>query len=324
MNKKAFTLAELIGVITLLAILSVLIAPTIINQIRNSKNKIDEVTEQLIFSATGNYLDSRVSIYPKKSSNVYCITLNDLVNDNKLQAPVVDASGNSIDLGTFVKVEVVSNQYSYSISKKCTPHKEENKEENKEETPTKVTNPIFTTSDENPSIPDCITNDTKCELGTPVAVQVNDEDTYNFYVIEEKNNELTLIMDQNLGSSVPWNNDTNNYHGPITALSTLESLTSNWTNIPIETYQVIDENNRYSPMTRENARARLITKSEVSTLLSLSDNSWVYENGAYWTSSTGDGVYDAWYVNSSGGVTINSTYNSLGIRPVITISKFSL
>lgn len=122
MNKKAFTLAELIGVITLLAILSVLIAPTIINQIRNSKNKIDEVTEQLIFSATGNYLDSRVSIYPKKSSNVYCITLNDLVNDNKLQAPVVDASGNSMDLGTFVKVEVVSNQYSYSLSKKCMPY----------------------------------------------------------------------------------------------------------------------------------------------------------------------------------------------------------
>lgn len=122
MNKKAFTLAELIGVITLLAILSVLIAPTIINQIRNSKNKIDEVTEQLIFSATGNYLDSRVSVYPKKSSNVYCITLNDLVNDNKLQAPVVDASGNSMDLGTFVKVEVVSNQYSYSLSKKCTPY----------------------------------------------------------------------------------------------------------------------------------------------------------------------------------------------------------
>lgn len=33
MNKKAFTLAELIGVITLLGLISVLIAPTIINQI---------------------------------------------------------------------------------------------------------------------------------------------------------------------------------------------------------------------------------------------------------------------------------------------------
>lgn len=120
MNKKAFTLAELLGVITLLAILSVLIAPTIINQIRNSKNKIDEVTEKLIFSATDNYLDSRVSIYPKTNSNVYCITLNDLVNDNKLQSPVIDASGNSIDLNTFVKVKVVSNQYSYSVSKSCT------------------------------------------------------------------------------------------------------------------------------------------------------------------------------------------------------------
>jgi len=49
MKQKGFTLAELIGVVAILGVISVLVAPTIINQIRNSQNKIDAVTEELLF-----------------------------------------------------------------------------------------------------------------------------------------------------------------------------------------------------------------------------------------------------------------------------------
>lgn len=210
-------------------------------------------------------------------------------------------------------------------------------------------NSVFVISDTNKTIPDCITNDTKCDPGTPVAVKVNDEEIYDFYVMSDNNSELTLIMDRNLGETVAWISkadyleaggtddewlagDTavgNNNKGPLTALNTLEDRTSSWTNIPSSTYILTDENGAYSSMTRT-ARARLITDSEAQTLLSLSNNSWVYGNlyrppYGYWTSSASTSAYSfqAWNMFYSGGLSRKSVDNAsgYGIRPVITIPK---
>jgi len=119
MNKKAFTLVELMGVITVLALISLLIAPTIINQIKKSQGRIDDVTKKLIFSATELYLDNKLADYPKNNGSTYCIKLEDLVNDGKLSSPVLDASGNEISLNKIVNVEVINNNYSYRIVNTC-------------------------------------------------------------------------------------------------------------------------------------------------------------------------------------------------------------
>ena len=51
---------------------------------------------------------------------------------------------------------------------------------------------------------ECIKYNETCENGTLVKVKVNDESTYNFYVINDTGNELTLIMDKNIGPKVAW------------------------------------------------------------------------------------------------------------------------
>jgi len=119
MNKKAFTLTQIVAVITVLGLLSILVAPTIINQIRNSQDKIDEVTEKLIFSATDLYLSNKESMYPKTNGRLYCISLEDLVNDGKLQQPLIDSNGNEIQLSKKVSVGVKNNQYNYSFGNDC-------------------------------------------------------------------------------------------------------------------------------------------------------------------------------------------------------------
>ena len=119
MNKKAFTLVELAGVITILGVVSVLIVPLIINQIRNNKDKIDEVTKNLIYSATDLYLDNKKDEFPLIEDSVYCVSLQNLVDDGKLEEPILDSNGSVIDLKTNVRIEVNSNNYEFSLLNNC-------------------------------------------------------------------------------------------------------------------------------------------------------------------------------------------------------------
>lgn len=120
MKQKGFTLAELIGVVAILGVISVLVAPMIINQIRNSQNKIDTVTEELLFSATSLYLETREDEYPKINDNVYCIKLQTLVDDGKLQSPILDKNGSEISLNKEIKVSIENKRYNYSFPNSCT------------------------------------------------------------------------------------------------------------------------------------------------------------------------------------------------------------
>lgn len=119
MNKKAFTLVELMGVITVLGLITLLVAPTIINQIRNSKQKIDNVTEKLIYSATDLYLDNKERDYPKINGSTYCLTLKDLVDDGKLSSPVLDSNGDEISLDKIIAVDVENDVYNYRMPNSC-------------------------------------------------------------------------------------------------------------------------------------------------------------------------------------------------------------
>lgn len=240
MNKKAFTLIELMGVITVLGLISLLIAPTIVNQIRNSKNKIDEVTEKLIYAATDLYLENKKNDFPNYNGSVYCIKIGDLVNDGKLSNPVLDSSGNEISLDQIVEVDIIDHKYNYRMTSSCESFSAKYALRNLAVTSTQLNVD---------SIASCLTDGKECTPGTAFAIKVNEEKIYKFYVISDDNSKVTLIMDRNLGNRVAWitqddyNDDTNygtygnNNRGPITTLSYLNVQTANWDNIePIESY----------------------------------------------------------------------------------------
>ena len=193
----------------------------------------------------------------------------------------------------------------------------------------KTLSELATTSTEVPSIPGCITNNTTCTAGTPVAIKVNKSETYNFYVISETDNKVTLIMDSNLGDNVGWmiSEDSckiveQSYsngnkiiarpmaalfsctdEGPITAVAALKERTSGWTNIPEKEYTYSDDGggNKYTAFT-ETMRARMLTYTEATTTLGCTNTSgscpsWLYINlyttGSD-TDSAGDNKYGYW------------------------------
>ena len=159
---------------------------------------------------------------------------------------------------------------------------------------TKEPNPIITTNNS------CLT-DGICENGTKLNVKVNEKENYDFYVIKDDGEELTLIMNKNLGNTVAWITKEdyevaggtnygeygNNELGPLTALKQLEDLTKEWTNIPAYNYTLEDDKPSkfeqeiskitgmseskamYQPIKRTNVRARMPKLSDIEDLIVL-------------------------------------------------------
>lgn len=218
---------------------------------------------------------------------------------------------------------------------------------------TVITDPNSNLSSEN----ECVKYHETCTNGTAVALKVNENDTHNFYVINDTGSVLTLILNKNLGPNISWitmddytasggtnyGNFGNNEKGPVTVINELKTLTDNWTNVAEQEYVIsgIGNDNKtviYKDIVM-NMKARILTFEEAKKLgCSMEGAScpeYLYSNlsglntsilpSGYWT-STGNvsSSNNAWYINYSGNI-YNNAYLSLdsgrGIRPVITIEK---
>ncbi len=109
MKEKGFTLVELLGAITVLAIIALIVFPQIVSQIRKKEGDLDGATEKMILAAAENYLDLHGSTYPKDQGEEYCVTLNMLVQDELLQLPLHTADGTDIPLTNSVTIKVLRN-----------------------------------------------------------------------------------------------------------------------------------------------------------------------------------------------------------------------
>ena len=119
MKNKAFTLIELMAVITLLGLIAFIAFPPLLKQIKGTKSKIDEATEQLIIVGASNYVDENKNNYPKIDSNVYCVTLQTLVDDNKVSKDLTNSKGDKIDLTKYVQISISGNKYDYVLVDSC-------------------------------------------------------------------------------------------------------------------------------------------------------------------------------------------------------------
>lgn len=113
--KKGFTLAELLGVIALLGIIALVTFPPLVNNIKESKQKIDEGNLNLVITAYKSYLtENSASIIIEKNKD-YCIKLRTLVDDGKLNNDLKDSNNNVIDIDrTYLKINK-NNDYTYEL-----------------------------------------------------------------------------------------------------------------------------------------------------------------------------------------------------------------
>lgn len=106
--KKGFTLAELLAVTVLLALIVAISYPVLFNSFEEQGQELDEAKQKLIYNAAENYVKLNANLYPYTVNSEVCVFLKDLIDEN-LVAVELDESFES----RIVKVKMLdNNQYS--------------------------------------------------------------------------------------------------------------------------------------------------------------------------------------------------------------------
>ena len=99
--KKGFTLIELLAVIVVIALISLIAFPSIINQFSKSRGNMSGASNETIMTAAELYLDNNVNLQKYKVDTNFCITLEVLVKNGLLKEPIKNIeTGKNYDLAT--------------------------------------------------------------------------------------------------------------------------------------------------------------------------------------------------------------------------------
>lgn len=116
MKQKGFTLIELMGVIIIIALLTLLATPHIVDQIRKLNNEVSNTQMAIFEAAADNYLSINTNQYKMINGKVYCLTLQELIDAEMLSYPIVDTqTGEEISPTTVLQATVKNNSYQYNL-----------------------------------------------------------------------------------------------------------------------------------------------------------------------------------------------------------------
>lgn len=315
--KKGFTLAELLGVISILGILALIITPVVTSSINSSKEKAYVKQVGIIENVAKEWgVENNDQLPEIGSTKKIAVMLSDLISSGKVQDSSFRNPKTNSDMTGCVVVSYNSqyNQYEYIYNDNDTYCEE-------------------------------LAGPKKCTLVSDVGTAgISYGDEYScdpgdgvertFYVLEDGNNttltkgttgttgtnEISLIMDSNIGNATAWcKNSSSNSCAADGAKATLASATSNWevtVNLPTG-YQIANVA----------SDADWTAGSDIVLL-----PTWLYDKLAsddtfpwgYWTSTahSGDSTF-AWRVTWFGRLEHNVVdyYGTIGVRPVITIKN---
>lgn len=93
MNKKGFTLVELIGVVVILGLIALVAFPALLNQIKDSKKQVSDSQKEIIISAAKSYVSENKNNYADMSS--FEIPVSDLINGSYLDKNIINSLSNN-------------------------------------------------------------------------------------------------------------------------------------------------------------------------------------------------------------------------------------
>lgn len=105
-KKNGFTLAELLGVIVILAAVALIAFPPIINQIKKSRNEMDEALNSLILPAAQSYIEENNY---STDGTCYYIKLDVLIKNGKLVEPIINSKGETISANSYFYLKYPSD-----------------------------------------------------------------------------------------------------------------------------------------------------------------------------------------------------------------------
>jgi prepilin-type N-terminal cleavage/methylation domain-containing protein len=112
MNKKGFTLVELLAVIVILGVLLSLVVMSVNTYLKKAKETSLNSLIKSIEETSEIYLSDHSSEYPQLNvvGSSFTFELEELVDNNYIKKPVIDdVKGENIPLTTLINVTVVSD-----------------------------------------------------------------------------------------------------------------------------------------------------------------------------------------------------------------------
>ena len=117
MNKKGFTLAELMGVIIILSIILLLTLPAVDKIIKNSKERAYQEQVTSISKAASDWALSNSSLLPDEDGNSITIYLSELKLSGSIAIDIKNPkTGNLLSNNTYVVITKKNNIYEYSVT----------------------------------------------------------------------------------------------------------------------------------------------------------------------------------------------------------------
>jgi len=346
MNKKGFTLVELLAVIIILSLLALLTSTAVTKLVKDAKDDLSAAQTQLIKEAADTWIADNLNKLPSSGSCGY-LTLEDLKFYGVLDSTILDPK-NSEEIPDDLKIKITTTTSTYG-----NPINEVEVNPKSIEGCSQIYYPVCTLATDSTI--------TGLNAGAKYNCKVDpNRDPYTFFVLttpDKNDTSVNLIMDSNITSTgnpikdpnptdkgeVAWYSESqNNSNGPITAMDYLQKATQNWTDANPQTINSFTngsgEEFKMSKTYKTNARLPYYSEiSDVSStkiylidyLLGTNDStlgitgrnnvSGIY---GYWTlSSTGNSDIVAWVVYYDGRATHTAVASTglYGVRPVINI-----
>lgn len=114
-RRNGFTLIELLGVVTILGMIALIVTPPIINNIKNSNEKINKASLQYIYAIGESYIKDNSNDFTMTSGTKLCIKINDLLEDGRFKEGVLKES--NIEPRKYLLYNVLENQkLSYKLN----------------------------------------------------------------------------------------------------------------------------------------------------------------------------------------------------------------
>lgn len=114
MKNRGFTLLELLGVIVILALLTTLVFPSVLNAIKKSSDQTDKLSMDLISNAADLYIESHANDFKKRNGSKFIIDMTELIEDGNLPNNIKISDIEDIN-DKCIQVTYMNNDYSYEL-----------------------------------------------------------------------------------------------------------------------------------------------------------------------------------------------------------------
>ena len=119
MNKKGFTLVEVIGVLTILTLIVLVAFPNILGAMNKTETKMNEATETLLITNAKNYWSDNVVM---KTGTTYCVYIKTLIRQNYTKTPISTVDKDyeeDLENNYCVTAKYSSSKWNYTLTKSC-------------------------------------------------------------------------------------------------------------------------------------------------------------------------------------------------------------